>query len=188
MNYSLRTATVGDAERLRDIYAPYVSGTAITFECEVPAVEEFRRRIAATLERYPYLVAEDGRGDVVGYAYAGPLKERAAYGRSVETSIYVRQGDSGKGLGRLLHDALEQALREKGILNMYACIAAPRGDDPYLTDHSIQFHAHLGYRLIGRFLQCGYKFGRWYDMVWMEKHIGEHTSGENLEMKHVIKQ
>jgi phosphinothricin acetyltransferase len=176
MKYSLRTAAVGDAELLRDIYAPYVSGTAITFECEIPAVEEFRRRIAATLERYPYLVAEDERGDVVGYAYAGPLKERAAFGRSVETSIYVRQDEVGKGLGRLLHDALEQALKDIGILNMYACIAAPRGDDPYLTDNSIRFHTHLGYRLIGRFLQCGYKFNRWYDMVWMEKLIGEHRS------------
>ena len=172
----IRTARGEDAARLRDIYAPYVTDTAITFEYDVPSVEEFRRRIEHTLEKYPYLVAEDAAAGVVGYAYAGPLKERAAYDWSVEESIYVQQSAVGKGLGRLLHDALESELQQRGILNMYACIAAPRGTDPYLTDNSIQFHGHLGYRMIGRFQLCGYKFGRWYDMVWMEKLIGEHSS------------
>jgi len=172
----IRTAKEADAERLLAIYAPYVTDTAITFEYEVPTVEEFRQRIIRTLQKYPYLVAEDENGNLEGYAYAGPLKERAAYDWSVEESIYVQQGRVGKGLGRLLHDALQKELQQRGILNMYACIAAPRGEDPYLTDNSILFHSHLGYRMIGRFQLCGYKFGRWYDMVWMEKLIGEHTS------------
>jgi phosphinothricin acetyltransferase len=164
-----------DAERLLEIYAPYVIDTAITFEYEVPTVDEFRQRINNTLKKYPYLVAEDEKGNLMGYSYAGAFKGRAAYDWAVETSIYVKQGEAGKGLGRLLHDALQKELQQMGILNMCACISAPRGTDPYLTDNSIQFHSHLGYRMVGRFMQCGYKFSRWYDMVWMEKHIGEHT-------------
>ena len=171
----IRTAKEEDAERLLEIYAPYVTDTAITFEYEVPTVDEFRHRIITILKKYPYLVAEDENGNLLGYAYAGAFKGRAAYDWAVETSIYVKQGEAGQGLGRLLHDALQKELQQMGILNMCACISAPRGIDPYLTDNSIQFHRHLGYRMVGRFAQCGYKFSRWYDMVWMEKHIGDHT-------------
>ena len=171
---NIRTATPADAERLVAIYAPYVTDTAITFEYVVPTVEEFRARIEGTLRKYPYLVAEQADGEIVGYAYASAFKGRAAYDWAIETSIYLRQGESGRGLGRLLHDTLQEQLRQMGILNMCACITAPRGEDPYVTENSIQFHDHLGYRMVGRFIQCGYKFGRWYDMVWMEKHIGPH--------------
>ena len=185
-NTKIRTAEVEDAERLLEIYAPYVTDTAITFEYEVPTVDEFRQRIRNTLKKYPYLVAEDEEGNLTGYAYANAFKGRAAYDWAVETSIYVKQGETGKGLGRLLHDALRKDLQQMGILNMCACISAPRkatdggahswkDADPYLTDNSILFHSHLGYRMVGRFMQCGYKFGHWYDMVWMEKHIGNHT-------------
>ncbi len=172
-NMVIRPATPDDAERLAEIYAPYVTDTAITFEYVAPTVEEFRARIVKTLRKYPYLVAE-ADGQLLGYAYASAFKGRAAYDWAVETSIYLRQGESGRGLGRLLYDALQEKLREMGILNMCACITAPRGEDPYVTENSIQFHDHLGYRMVGRFVQCGYKFGRWYDMVWMEKHIGPH--------------
>ena len=172
---NIRTAKEEDAERLLGIYTPYITDTAITFEYEVPSIGEFRQRINNTLKKYPYLVAEDENGNLVGYAYAGVFKGRAAYDWAVETSIYVKQSEAGKGLGRLLHDTLQKELQQMGILNMYACISAPRGTDPYLTDNSIQFHSHLGYRIVGRFAQCGYKFNRWYDMVWMEKHIGAHT-------------
>ncbi len=66
----------------------------------------------------------------------------------------------------------------KGILNLNACIAYPRNEDEYLTKNSVEFHSHLGYRLVGEFYQCGYKFNRWYNMVWMEKQIGEHISNQ----------
>ena len=173
-NVIIRTATLDDAARLVAIYAPYVTDTAITFEYVAPTVEEFRGRIVNTLRKYPYLVAEADGQLLGGYAYASAFKGRAAYDWAIETSIYLRQGESGRGLGRLLHDALQEKLRQMGILNMCACITAPRGEDPYVTENSIQFHDHLGYRMVGRFIQCGYKFGRWYDMVWMEKHIGPH--------------
>ena len=174
----VRVATEKDAEELLQIYRPYVEGTVITFEYAVPSVEEFRHRIAHTLEKYPYLVAEED-GRIVGYAYAGAFKERAAYDWAVETTIYLAQGSHKKGIGRKLYDALEDALRMQHILNLNACIGYPEVEDEYLTKNSADFHAHLGYRLVGEFKQCGYKFGRWYNMVWMEKMIGEH--GEKPE-------
>lgn len=117
---SIRTATEDDAEELLAIYAPYVEQIAITFEYDVPSEDEFRKRISHTLEKYPYLVAEEN-GKIAGY---------------------------------------------------------PLIDDEYLTKDSVHFHERLGYHMVGTFHQCGYKFGRWYDMVWMEKFIGEHTKNQ----------
>ena len=170
---NIRLATPADAEALLDIYAPYVRDTAITFEYVVPTVEEFRRRIERCCEKYPYWVAvEDGK--VVGYAYASAFKEREAYQWAVETSIYVKMGERRKGIGRRLHEALEEALKEQGILNMNACIAFAKTEDEHLTLDSVRFHYKMGYRKVAHFHKCGCKFERWYDMIWMEKFIGEH--------------
>ena len=169
----IRPAKPEDAEKLLAIYAPYVEQTAITFEYEVPIVEEFRERIHNTLKKYPYLVAEQ-TGEPVGYAYVGPFHDRPAYDWAVETSIYVDQNKKRMGIGKKLHEALEEELRNRGFLNMNACIAYPAQEDEYLTRNSVEFHAHLGYRMVGQFHQCGYKFHRWYDMVWMEKLLAPH--------------
>ena len=166
----VRIAGGEDAEKLLAIYAPYVENTAITFEYEVPSIEEFRERIEHTLSRYPYLVAERG-GEIMGYAYASAFKERAAYAWAVETSIYIRTDAKHLGLGKLLYNALEGALRLQNITNVNACIAHPTVPDEYLTLNSEQFHEHLGYSFVGRFTGCAYKFGRWYNMIWMEKII-----------------
>ena len=174
-NVVIRVAAVEDAEKLLQIYAPYVINTAITFEYEVPTVQEFRKRICHILKRYPYLVAEKN-GELLGFAYASAFHERAAYDWAVETSIYICMNRRKMGIGRKLHDCLEKLLKEQGILNLNACIAYPRSEDEYLTKNSVEFHTHLGYRLVGEFYQCGYKFNRWYNMVWMEKMIGEHTA------------
>ncbi len=170
----IRLARIEDAPALAAIYEPYVRETAITFEYVPPTPAEFAERMRKTMEFYPYLVAElDGR--LVGYAYAGTFKGRPAYDWAVETSIYVARGHAGEGIGRALHDMLEVLLRAQGILNMYACIAVPDGeDDETLTRNSQRFHEHMGYRLVGEFYQCGFKGGRWYNMVWMEKMLGEH--------------
>lgn len=165
---TIRTATLSDAQALLNIYSPYVEHTAITFEYDVPSVEEFASRIKNTLQKYPYLVAEKN-GRLLGYAYASPFHERPAYDWAVETSIYVDQNIKHQGIGRRLHDALEDALRSQGILNMNACIAYPPEEDEYLDKNSVEFHTHMGYRLVGEFYKCGYKFHRWYNMVWMEK-------------------
>lgn len=201
----IRSATPADAEALLALYAPYITDTAITFEYEVPTVNDFRGRIEHTVEEYPYLVAVEsaeshvssagseehgssvgseehgssaGRSEtVLGYAYASAFKERAAYDWATETSIYVAQDARGKGVGGALHAALKDALVDKGIQNMCACITVvPEGleRDPYITNNSMKFHEHLGYQLVGRFHKVGYKFGRWYDMVWMELMIGSH--------------
>ena len=170
---NIRIAYPDDAEKILKIYAYYIENTAITFEYDVPPVEAFRERIENTLKRYPYLVLEDD-GEIKGYAYAGPLKERAAYAWSVETSIYTDRACHRCGYGRKLYEALEKELSKQGILNLYACIAYPIVEDEYLTKNSVRFHEHLGYKTVGEFYKCGYKFKRWYSMIWMEKIIGQH--------------
>lgn len=173
----IRVATLEDAKTLVEIYTPYVEKTVITFEYEVPSVEEFKGRMAHVLEKYPYLVAERD-GEIVGYAYAGEFKSRAAYDWAVETTVYVREDQKKSGVGKALYMALEQILAEQNILNLNACIGYPEVEDEYLTKNSVQFHEHMGYRFVGEFYKCGYKFGRWYNMVWMEKHIGEHLDDQ----------
>lgn len=173
----IRTAGTQDAAALLEIYSYYVLHTAISFEWEVPSLEEFTRRIERTTQRYPYLVIEED-GVIQGYAYAGAFVGRAAYDWCCEMTIYLAHGARRRGLGRMLYEAMEQALKGMGILNLYACIGYPEQEDEYLTRNSADFHAHLGYALAGRFQKCGYKFGRWYDMIWMEKIIGEHTPAQ----------
>lgn len=173
MDIIIRQAEAADADRILEIYAYYIENTAITFEYDVPSAAEFQQRMAGTMKKYPYLVIEQD-GDIQGYAYAGPFVGRAAYDWSCELSIYISHTARRCGLGRRLYEALEQELKAIGILNLYACIGYPVTEDEYLTRNSAQFHAHLGFSKVGEFHNCGYKFGRWYNMIWMEKMIGEH--------------
>lgn len=171
----IRTADISDAPMLLDIYSFYVENTAITFEYEVPTLEEFEERVKDTLKKYPYLVAEmDGR--IVGYSYVGAFKSRAAYDWAVETTVYVHKDYKGIGIGKSLYEAIESITRKQNILNLEACIAYPAegAEDAYLTKDSVLFHEKMGYRMVGEFCKCGYKFDKWYNMVWMEKHLGEH--------------
>ncbi len=171
-----------DAPRCHEIYAPYVRDTAITFEYEPPTLAEFAARMERTLERYPYLVAErpdtSGRPRIVGYVYASPFKARPAYDWAVETSIYVDRDERRGGVGRALHVALERCLAAQGILNMEACIATTDVEDVHLTNDSWRFHERMGYRLVGEFKQCGFKYGRWWNMIWMERHIAPHRADQ----------
>ena len=98
---------------------------------------------------------------------------RIAYQYSAETTIYLREDQKRNGLGKRLYQALEEISRLQNLTNLYACIGYPETEDEYLTKNSAQFHAHMGYRMVGEFRQCGYKFGRWYHMVWMEKRLAE---------------
>ena len=133
----IRVAVLEDTTQLLHIYEPYVRETAITFEYQVPTVEEFSQRIQKVL---------------------------------------VKQDKKKCGIGKRLYHALEQILKLQGFLNMNACIAFTPKPDDHLTNDSVRFHEHMGYRLVGQFYQCGYKFHHWYDMVWMEKHIGSHDN------------
>ena len=168
----IRNATLEDAERLLEIYGYYVENTAISFEYDVPSPDEFKGRIENTQKKYPYLVLEED-GMIRGYAYAGPFVGRKAYDHSCEVTIYIDSEAKGKGYGRALYEALEENLRKMGIRNLYACIGDPIVEDEYLTKNSEQFHQHMGFAKVGEFHKCGYKFGRWYNMIWMEKIIEE---------------
>lgn len=168
MNIQIREAKSEDAGQLLAIYAPYVRETAITYEYDVPTLEDFTNRIESTLRKYPYLVAI-ADGQIVGYAYAGTFKGRRAYDCSVETSIYIERNHHGMGIGRMLYDELELRLKAQGITNLYACIAYTEHEDEYLNLDSVHFHEKMGYTLCGTFHRCAVKFDRPYDMVWMEK-------------------
>lgn len=170
----IRSATIRDAEELLGIYAYYVMNTAISFEYDVPSADAFRKRMENTIKSYPYLVLKDN-GKIRGYAYASSFIGREAYSHSAELTIYLAQDAKGKGYGRILYEALENKLKQQGILNLYACIGDPIVEDEYLTKNSEHFHAHLGFTKVGEFHQCGYKFGNWYNMIWMEKIIGQHN-------------
>ena len=173
-NVTIRIATKDDAEELLSIYGPYVEDTAISFEYEVPTIDEFKGRIENILSRYPYLVAEDENNKIIGYAYCGQFKSRAAYDWAVETTIYLRDDVKGCGVGRKLYEELEGILQKQNITNLNACIASCEVEDEHLTNASSRFHEKMGYKLVGEFHKCGYKFGKWYNMVWMEKMIGDH--------------
>ena len=175
MSITIRPVTLSDTAELLEIYRPYVTETAITFEYDVPTADEFRKRIEDILEKYPYIAAvEDGK--IIGYAYAGVFKNRAAYDYDVEVTIYIKKEYRRSGVGKMLYAELERLLKKQGITNLYACIACTETEDKFLTNDSVKFHEKMGYRLVGTFKQCGYKFNRWYDMVWMEKIIGEHLA------------
>ena len=169
----IRAATKEDAGSLLKIYSYYVENTAISFEYVAPSLDEFSKRISSTLEKYPYIILEDD-GLIRGYAYAGAFHSRAAYAHCCEVTIYLDHDSKGNGYGKALYEALDKALKKMEIINLYACIADPEVEDEYLTKNSECFHQHMGYTKVGEFHKCGYKFGRWYNMIWMEKMIGEH--------------
>lgn len=191
---TIRAATSADVPALTTIYDHYVTRTAVSFEYETPSTDEFGARLhQVESHQLPYLVAEE-HDTIQGYAYAQPFSERKAYFPSVELTIYLDPSSRRQGTGRALYHALELKLHDKGITNLYACIATPvvtpiadhkqllaqalskPSTDPYLSWDSVRFHHHLGFRLVGVFSQCGFKFGRYYDMVYMEKLIGAHNA------------
>ena len=169
----IRLASIDDTKDILKIYSYYVLNTAISFEYDVPTVDEFKERIRKTLENYPYYVAIlDNK--IVGYAYAGSFVGREAYKYSAELTVYIDKDYKKQGIGRLLYKKLEEDLKQKGISNLYACIGTPVDKaDEYLDFNSVEFHKHLGFMQVGEFHKCGYKFDRWYNMVWLEKVIGE---------------
>ena len=173
----LRPVREEDAGQIAAIYRPYVEKTAITFEYDAPGPSEFIRRIRSVTQKYPWICAVDTADQILGYMYSGAFHARPAYDWSVETSIYLSEGARGRHIGTLLETAYCRLLSKAGFTNVNACITvSPREKDEYVTDASPKFHAHQGYTLCGHFHNCGYKFGQWYDMIWMEKIIARHES------------
>ncbi len=169
----IRNVNVDDSSELLKIYEYYVLNTAITFEVVPPTLDEFKEIINKISSKYPYICIVDD-GVIKGYAYSHEFYGREAYKYSNEVTIYIDNNSKGKGYGRLLYNELEKRLKNNGVLNLYACIASPVEIDKYLNNNSEEFHKHFGYKRIGLFTKCGYKFNTWYNMIWMEKIIGEH--------------
>ena len=154
---TIRTARSEDAPRLLEIYSYYIEHTAVNFDYAPPSEESFRAHMDEVMEKYPWLVLE-ADGVLQGFAYAGPFVRKDAYAWSAEVTIYLDHEARGRGFGRRLYEALEEALAAAGIRNLYACIGDPDPEDEYLTRASEHFHARLGYAKVGTFRKCGYKF------------------------------
>ncbi len=163
---TIRFATPADAAALLRIYAPYVRNTTISFEYQVPSVDEFAERIQTIQQQLPYLVAEaDGR--VLGYAYAGRHRDRMAYQWSVDTSVYVHPDGHGRGIARHLYTRLFDLLRQQGYYNAYAGVTLPNLP-------SENFHRAMGFAHIGTYPQVGYKMGAWHDVAWFRLTLQPH--------------
>lgn len=163
-HFVIRRAAAGDAAALLDIYAPYIRDTAITFEYDVPAAEEFAARIGDIARTHPYLVCErDGRP--VGYAYAHNIRARAAYDWAAELSVYLAPAAQGQGAGTALYRCLIDLLAMQNLRILYGCVTLP-------NEKSERLHEKLGFAPVGVWHGAGWKFGRWHDVGWLEKRLG----------------
>ena len=160
-NLVVRDATPDDAAACADIYVPYVTDTAVTFETDPPTVAEMALRIETAQRRHAWLVLEQD-GGVVGYAYAGPFKARAAYRWSCEVSVYLARDRRGRGGGRALYEALLARLTERGFRMAAAGMTQP-------NEASGRLHAALGFEPVGTFRAVGWKHGAWRDVAWVQR-------------------
>jgi L-amino acid N-acyltransferase YncA len=161
----VRDARPADAAAYAAVYAPYVTGTAITFESKPPTVEEMAARIERAQQGHAWVVLEDG-GRVAGYAYGGTLNRRAAYRWACEVSVYVELGRRRTGAGRELYEALFGRLAQRGLLMAVAGMTLP-------NEASEALHRALGFAPIGVYRRIGYKRGAWHDVAWTQRPLGE---------------
>ena len=161
MTMEIREAKPSDAELILKIYSHYVTDTCVSFETEVPSIEEFASRIENTIKSYPYLVCEIDE-KIVGYAYGSKYREREAYRYSAEVSVYVVPEYHRRGIGRALYAKLFELLKEQGIYTAYAGITVP-------NYNSVGLHKAMGFREVGIYKNVGYKFGTWLSSLWVEK-------------------
>ena len=170
----IRDVLSEDAERIQEIYSPYVAYTTISFEITVPNKLEMKRRIEKALSNeFPYIVAENETGTVVGYAYADKFGEREAYRYSFIVSIYLDMEVRSRGIGQKLYDELEKRMKKMGIVQVLSAITGK-------NKKSLRFHEKNGFIKIGHFPNVGYKMGEWHDIIWMNKAI---NSIEEVEVK-----
>ncbi|MYA50095.1 MAG: N-acetyltransferase family protein [Chloroflexi bacterium] len=160
----LRLAREDDAEQIAAIYAPYASGTAVSFADRAPTAEEYRDRIRTTTARLPWIVCERN-GIVAGYAYANPHRTSPAYRWSVETSIYVHAEHHRTGVGRALYAALLETLHLLGYHRAYAGVTDP-------NPASVGLHEAVGFERFAMFDEVGYKLGAWQSVIWLVYPLG----------------
>lgn len=161
--YKVRCAEPDDANAILNIYAPFVTDTIVTFEHTIPAPAEYHDRIENTLKEYPFLVCMDAE-EIIGFAYAGRFRTRAAYDWDAELSIYISPYYTGKGLGSRLYNMLMILLSRQNVVNVYGCLALP-------NPGSERLHQAMGFDRLGEFPKAGYKHGRWVNTVWYGKAI-----------------
>jgi L-amino acid N-acyltransferase YncA len=167
MKIRIRDASAADLAVIAEIYRESVRTGISTYELEPPSDEEMASRFATiTGQNYPYIIAEDEKGQVLGYAYASPFRTRPAYRYLAEDSVYVAPDARGMGVGGTLLDALMSATASLGIRQMIAVIG---GASPA----SIAVHEKAGFRHVGRMPASGLKFGKWLDTVLMQIELGE---------------
>lgn len=167
MSYFIRTATPSDAVGVLAVYAPYVEHTTVSFEVNVPSVNEYAQRIEHKLASTTFIVlVDEPTGEIAGFAYNGSFRERPAYDWASEISIYLSPEHHGRGLGSILLETLEALMRAQGVVMSEACITSSNAS-------SIAFHAKHGYAFCGEHHRCGYKLGTWLDVTWMEKQLNE---------------
>ena len=170
-NLIFRFATEEDAEKILKIYKPYVENTTITFEYEVPSIDEFRGRIRKISEKYPYIVCECGN-EIAGYAYAYKIWSRAAYQWDAELSVYTDEKFYGNGIGKKLYKILIEILKLQNVVNIYGLVIDP-------NENSEKLHNYFGFKKAAYFENAGYKFGKWIGVTWFEKAINEHFDNPN---------
>ncbi len=161
----VRDASERDAAACAAIYAPYVTGTAITFESDPPSPADMAVRIGAALRTHAWVVLEH-EGRVVGYAYGGPFKSRAAYLWACEVSVYVEPGRRRTGSGRSLYEALLRRLASRGFRVAVAGMTLP-------NDASVALHRALGFEPVGTYRRIGFKHGRWHDVAWTQRTLAD---------------
>lgn len=159
----IRVAEERDVPAILEIYAPYILTSTATFEYTVPSREEFSERFRSITAQFPWLVWEEN-GRILGYAYASAPYSRAAYAWCAEPSVYLLPRAQGRGIGRQLYAALEKILNYQGYQVLYALITQE-------NQGSFQFHLRMGYQFSVLFPDCGFKFGRWLGLIWMEKRL-----------------
>lgn len=156
-----RIAKENDIAGILEIYRPYILNTAVSFEYEVPALDEFSLRFTKITRKFPWLVCEVD-GVLAGYAYASLAFERAAYQWDAGISVYIHEKYHRLGIGNSFYHYIEQLLTLQGYCKLYACVTG--GNE---TSHL--FHEKMGFSNIGVFRRCGYKFNQWHDVIWYEK-------------------
>ncbi len=156
----IRSVQVDDAKQICDIYNFYVQNTIISFETEVVSIEEMELRIQSKDPRAPWIIYQE-REVIIGYAYAGKWRERAAYGNCAESSVYLSQSETGRGIGYRLYKDLMKRIKEAGYHTVLGCIALP-------NEGSIALHEKLGFEKIAHFREVGKKFNQWVDVGYWE--------------------
>jgi L-amino acid N-acyltransferase YncA len=158
----IRAAKPEDAAAIAAIYAPLVQGTSISFELQPPTVDEMQARISKTLQRLPWLVSTNPQGELTGYVYASPHRERAAYQWAVDVSAYVHSSARGTGVGKRLYQVLCAELAALGYHQAFAGIALPNAA-------SVALYEALGFVHLGTYQNVGYKMGAWHAVGWWQK-------------------